>query len=194
MIEKITDRKIYDLVDEWYIRPIGLTEVEKTDRIDVPGLIPGYAGDDGVMGIKGKTVVDGKSIYNLQFEWTGGGYASSGRDLAKWSKYLYEWNAFNPKMKDEFLKTTEKSIERMRRGYGLGVFVFTLPRINTQAIGHSGFMPGYNTEMFYLPEYKTAFAFIINSSDPKYRRDFYGHLLAIVDSTIKFLKKNGIGG
>ncbi|MGZ3777558.1 MAG: hypothetical protein ACXVI9_08165, partial [Mucilaginibacter sp.] len=33
------------------------------------------------------------------------------------------------------------------------------------SIGHSGFFPGYMTEMFYFPQYKIAFAVQTNTSD-----------------------------
>ena len=189
VIEKITKRKIYDLADEWLLKPFNLNQTTKTDQLEVDGLVPGYTGPEGIMGIKGKTFNNGKSVYNLQFEWTGGGYAASGHDLAKWSKLLYEWNAFSPEMKTDFLQTTQKSIEKMRRGYGLGVFVFKVPRLGYDAVGHSGFMPGYFTEMFYLPKYKVSFALIINSSERKYRRDFFGHLISLVKTTVDFLEQ-----
>jgi len=49
--------------------------------------------------------------------------------------------------------------------YGLGVIIRPSPFGTTY--GHSGFMPGYQTEMMYFPELKTAIAVQINSSAPR---------------------------
>jgi D-alanyl-D-alanine carboxypeptidase len=49
--------------------------------------------------------------------------------------------------------------------YGLGVIVRPTPL--GPSWGHSGFFPGYVTEMRYFPEHRLAVAFLINTSVPR---------------------------
>lgn len=49
--------------------------------------------------------------------------------------------------------------------YGLGVIIRPSPLGITY--GHSGFMPGYQTELVYFPEMKTSIAVQVNSSAPR---------------------------
>ena len=61
--------------------------------------------------------------------------------------------------------------------YGLGVIIRDTPL--GPAWGHSGFFPGYATEMLYLPDHRMALALQINLSDP-YPRGMVAALLAAV--------------
>ena len=49
--------------------------------------------------------------------------------------------------------------------YGLGVIIRPSPLGITY--GHSGYMPGYQTELVYFPELKTSIAVQVNSSAPR---------------------------
>jgi D-alanyl-D-alanine carboxypeptidase len=49
--------------------------------------------------------------------------------------------------------------------YGLGVII--RPTALGVSYGHSGFFPGYVTEMMYFPEHKFAVAVQINTSAPR---------------------------
>ena len=49
--------------------------------------------------------------------------------------------------------------------YGLGVII--RPTTLGASYGHSGFFPGYVTEMIYFPEHKIALAMQVNSSVPR---------------------------
>jgi D-alanyl-D-alanine carboxypeptidase len=101
-------------------------------------------------------------VINPQFEWTGGGIASTAEDLARWAKALYEGEAFDSSMLAVMLDAVPA---RLGPGaeYGLGVIVRPTP-LGT-SWGHSGFFPGYLTEMMYFPDHRVAVAVQINSSD-----------------------------
>jgi len=68
--------------------------------------------------------------------------------------------------------------------YGLGVIIRPSPLGITY--GHSGYMPGYQTELVYFPELKTSIAVQVNSSAPrstgKSLRGFALDFAAIVNS------------
>jgi D-alanyl-D-alanine carboxypeptidase len=49
--------------------------------------------------------------------------------------------------------------------YGLGVII--QPTARGVSYGHSGFFPGYVTEMMYFPESKIAIAVQVNTSVPR---------------------------
>jgi D-alanyl-D-alanine carboxypeptidase len=49
--------------------------------------------------------------------------------------------------------------------YGLGVII--RPTAFGTSYGHSGFFPGYLTEMMYFPDMKVAIAVQVNSSAPR---------------------------
>jgi D-alanyl-D-alanine carboxypeptidase len=127
----------------------------------IEGLSQGYAGPDNPFGGTDAMVADGRFTINPQFEWTGGGMASTAEDLARWGKALYEGQAFDPAM-----------IPRLTNGvparlgpnttYGLGVIIRETPLGTTW--GHSGFFPGYQAELIYLPSAKVAVAFQVNTS------------------------------
>ena len=107
---------------------------------------------------------NGEFIINPQIERTGGVIKSTTKDLAKWGKLLYEGKAFDPAM----LPVMEDGVLAKMLGpntkYGLGVIVRQSPKYGI-SYGHSGFFPGYMTEMCYFPQYKIAFAVQTNTSD-----------------------------
>ena len=90
--------------------------------------------------------------------------ASTTRDLARWG-YLYGTGAAIP----ESWRTAHRhGVPAPRLGpesrYGLGLII----RKTSQglAYGHSGFMPGYRSEMYYYPERQMAAALQIKHRPP----------------------------
>jgi D-alanyl-D-alanine carboxypeptidase len=163
IIEKITGNSFYTFLKENILEPLQLGSTFPSDSRKLDRLIPGYAGIDNPFGGKDKTIGDdGLFIINPQFEWTGGGIYSTTHDLAKWGKLLYEG-----KVIDTALLFSGAVAARLGRDvkYGLGVII----RQTTIGIayGHSGYFPGYLTEMFYFPEKKICVAVQANSSDFK---------------------------
>ena len=59
------------------------------------GVVQGYAGPNNPFGGKDAMIENGKFVVNPQLEWTGGGYASTAEDLARWAKMMYEGKAFD---------------------------------------------------------------------------------------------------
>ena len=100
---------------------------------------------------------------NPQFEWTGGGIASTTADLARWGKLLYEGRAFDPSLLPRMLDGVPSKLGRDVR-YGLGVM--TRPTALGAAWGHSGFFPGYATELLYFPDLEIAAAIQVNATAP----------------------------
>lgn len=164
IIEKITGKSIEELIRTKLLEPLSLKQTMSSDRLTIPGLAQGYAGPQNPFG--GKELMlnaDGSMIVNPQFEWTGGGMASTTGDLARWGKLMYEGKAFDPSMLPIMLEGVKAPMLGRDAQYGLGVILRPTPHGKTY--GHSGFFPGYMTELMYWPEKKVAVAVQVNSSE-----------------------------
>ncbi|OON66961.1 serine hydrolase domain-containing protein [Hymenobacter sp. CRA2] len=165
IIEKVTGKNYYDLVAQRLLKPLKLRHTVPTDRRRIPGVVQGYAGPNNEFSGTDAMLQNGRFVINPQFEWTGGGIASTTEDLARWAKAMYEGRAFDAKMLPEMLTGVAAPMLGNEAKYGLGVIL--RPTSLGPSYGHSGFFPGYLTEMIYLPEQKMALAVQFNSSTPK---------------------------
>ena len=163
IIERVAGATLNDEIARRLLRPLTLTRTVPSDRREIPGLAQGYAGPGNPFGGTDAMIVNGKFAINPQFEWAGGGYAVSGGDLARWAKALYEGRAFDRSLVAAMVDGVPAKLGPETR-YGLGVIVRPTPL--GPSWGHSGFFPGYVTEMRYFPEHRIAVAFLINTSVP----------------------------
>lgn len=166
IIEQITGKKYYDVLKSRILQPFKLTNTLPSDGRKLKGLAQGYAGNENEFGGKDKVIDEnGEFIINPQFEWTGGGIYSTTGDLARWGKMLYESKVFDSLMLKLMLDNAVPAKLGRDVKYGLGVIVRQTPL--GIAYGHSGFFPGYLTEMLYFPAYKMCVAVQVNGSDFK---------------------------
>jgi len=110
-------------------------------------------------------IQNGLFAVNPQFEWTGGGLACTTLDLARWAKLLYEGRAFPAGLVKTMIDEAVPSQLGREVKYGLGVIV--RPTRYGTGWGHSGYFPGYLTEMVYFPDSKLAVAVQVNTSYPR---------------------------
>lgn len=164
IIERVTGKKFYDEAARRILKPLKFERTYPQDRREIKGLIPGYAGAQNPFGGKDKVLENGKFIINPQFEWTGGGFVSNAEELARWAKLMYEGKAFDAALLPEMLNGVPAKLGRETK-YGLGVII--RPTRTGLTYGHSGFFPGYMTDMMYFPEHKLAVAVQVNSSVPQ---------------------------
>jgi D-alanyl-D-alanine carboxypeptidase len=162
IIEKVTGRKFYDEANRRLLRPLKLTDTIPQDGPRLKGVVQGYAGPNNPFGGTDAMIVDGKFVINPQFEWTGGGYASTAHDLARWAGMIYEGKAFSPDLLPQVLDGVSAPMLGRETTYGLGVII-RKTTLGT-SYGHSGFFPGYMTDMMYFPEHKVALAVQVNTS------------------------------
>ena len=166
IMEGITGTKLYDEVQRRFLGPLKLSRVAPTTSRRIPGLAPGYAGSRDPLGLPDEVITNGVFVINPQFEWTGGGYATSARDLARWGHELYAGKAISQKMRDLMIASAVPARLGPETRYGLGVIVRpTTPA--GPAWGHSGFFPGYQTELIHFTESGLTMAVQINSSAPR---------------------------
>ena len=165
IIEKVTGKKFFDEAARRFIKRLKLNDTIPQEGPIMKGVVQGYAGPNNPFGGKDAMIENGKFVVNPQLEWTGGGYASTAEDLARWAKMMYEGKAFDQKMLPQMLDGVAAPMMGRDTKYGLGVIIRQTPA--GTSYGHSGFFPGYVTDMMYFPEQKIALAVQVNTSAPQ---------------------------
>ena len=165
ILEKAGKAPYYDMLRKRILGPLKLTDTVPSDSRRIPGLAQGYAGPGNPFGGTDAMIKDGVFAVNPQFEWTGGGLACTALDLARWAKLLYEGKAFPAGLVKTMIDEAVPAQLGRDAKYGLGVIVRPTPL--GMSWGHSGFFPGYLTEMMYFPDHKLAVAVQFNTSVPR---------------------------
>jgi D-alanyl-D-alanine carboxypeptidase len=164
--ERLTGTKLYDEVQKRFLGPLKLTRVVPSTSRRIPGLIPGYAGPRDPLGLPDEVMANGQFVINPQFEWTGGGYATSPLDLARWGHALYAGSALSPAARKLMIDAAVPAKLGPETRYGLGVIVRPSTPVGL-TWGHSGFFPGYQTELLHVVDSGVTLAIQINTSAPR---------------------------
>lgn len=164
IIEKVTGKRFYDEANRRVIKPLKLSNTIPQKGPKMKGVVQGYAGSNNPFGGKDAMIENGKFVVNPQLEWTGGGYASTSEDLARWAKMMYEGKAFDASLLPQVLDGVAAPMLGRDTEYGLGVII--RQTVAGQSYGHTGFFPGYVTDMMYFPEHRIAIAVQVNTSVP----------------------------
>ncbi len=164
IIERVTGKRFYDEARRRLIKPFRLTDTIAQEGPVMKNVVQGYAGPNNPFGGKDAMIENGKFVINPQLEWTGGGWASTGHDLARWAKLYFEGKAFDASLMPQVLDGVSAPMLGSETKYGLCVIIR-----KTEAgtsYGHSGFFPGYVTDMMYFPDKGFAVAVQVNTSAP----------------------------
>jgi D-alanyl-D-alanine carboxypeptidase len=183
IIEKVTGKRFFDEANRRFIKRLKLSDTIPQEGPVMKGVVQGYAGPNNPFGGKDAMIENGKFVINPQLEWTGGGYASTSENLARWAKAMYEGKAFDASLLPQVLDGVRAPMLGGETKYGLGVIIR-----KTQAgtsYGHSGFFPGYMTDMMYFPEQKIAVAVQVNTSVPQNLGKPLGRVLVEMFQAIK---------
>jgi D-alanyl-D-alanine carboxypeptidase len=180
IIERTGGAPYYEQLHQRILQPNSLTRTIPSDKRLLP-IVQGHAGPNNPFGGTDEMIKNGKFAINPQFEWTGGGLATTSDDLVKWAKLLYEGRVIPESLMDDLLNGVSARLGPETR-YGLGVII--RPTALGMTYGHSGLMPGYQTDVMYFPEMKLAIAVQVNSSAPRSTgrplRDFITEFARIV--------------
>ena len=161
ILEKISGKKMYSLVDQYVIKPNRLTLTEPSIKRNFEKLAVGFSREESPFPFQGAMVAEGELVFNPQFEWMGGGFVSNVGDLARWAKQLYHFEAIGPKLLEE-MHTPVPAKTGKDHGYGLGIQIRPSQHFGT-SYGHSGWFPGYLTDAVYFPEKDMALAIQFNT-------------------------------
>jgi D-alanyl-D-alanine carboxypeptidase len=153
VIEQATGKTLYNLIADKILKPNGLDRTTPSNSVSLPEVSNGY--------LEGRPViVNGKFTINPQWEWTGGGFASTAEDLARWANLLYGSEILSPASQDQMFKSTTTG---EGAAYGLGVMI-TRSKWG-RSYGHDGEFPGYLSEMRYYVKHKIAISVMVNSDE-----------------------------
>lgn len=182
IVEDLLNAPYYAEINRRLLKPLNLSHVVPSTSRRIPGLVQGYAGDNDPLGLGGPVIKFsdngasrmGEFVVNPQFEWAGGGFATSAVDLARWGHELYapDGKALSPKSRAMMIDAAVPAKLGAGSQYGLGVIIRppSAPAgMSSVTWGHSGFFPGYLSELIYVVETGTTLAIQINSSGPRTR-------------------------
>jgi len=152
-------------VERRFLGPLDLDGVIPSNGRRVAGLAQGYAGERDPLGLPDEMLdAEGRFCINPQFEWAGGGFATTAGDLARWGHALYAGAALDEEARARMLDARPAPQLGPGARYGLGCFAWSVE--GGVAYGHSGFFPGYLTELRHFPEQGVTIALQVNTSDP----------------------------
>jgi len=164
IFEKVTGKTVYGEVQRRILTPLNLERTIPSDRRTLPDVITGYSMPNSPFGFEGRVIRDGKFIINPQMEWTGGGFASTAEDLARWAWLLYEGKVLKKEMLDQMLNGVDAKEGRgSGAGNKYGLAVQIRPSDWGTSYGHGGWFPGYLSEMEYFPQQRIAVAVQFNT-------------------------------
>jgi len=153
IIEKVSGKTLYALTDELILKPHKLQRTIPSNALTLPEVSNGYVNSKPV-------IINGRFTINPQWEWAGGGFASTAEDLSRWAAMLYSGEVLTRKSLDQMFNSTTSG---EGANYGLGVM---MTNSNWgRAYGHDGSFPGYLSEMRYYPKFHLAIAVMVNSDE-----------------------------
>lgn len=163
LIEEVTGDSYYKEAARRFIDRLGLSNTIPTPRAS-PRYAAGYEPDEETRlpGFPAKLTESDRLYYDPSLEWTGGGFASTSRDLALWAFDLYGRRAIQGNLVDEMIASKNPfTPEELGWGYGLAV------QLAEDAFGlrmmHGGYIPGYSSYIEYQPSQDMALAFQANT-------------------------------
>jgi D-alanyl-D-alanine carboxypeptidase len=163
-LERATGATLYEEIQRRFLGPLELTGTIPSDRRVLPGLVQGHTGQPDPLGLPPRVLdAQGRFAIQPQFEWAGGGFASTPRDLARWGRALWGGRVLGEPRTALLLDAAPAPALGPGVGYGIATIAWPGPR--GPCLGHSGFFPGYLSEVRYWPEHDLAVAVQVNTSD-----------------------------
>lgn len=162
VMEAVAKKPYYTLVRKLFLDPLRLELTVPADHRRIPGLVQGYpVWPEGAPLPETIQEAPGVLRWNPASEWTGGGFATNPYDAARWAVALYSGKAIRGNYLPDLLRSVPIRAGASKR-YGLGVFIDTSDAYGL-FYGHSGYYPGYRSDLAYFPTLKIAVAFQINA-------------------------------
>lgn len=160
-IEAKTRKDCYAMIGERYLTKLGLKSTEPSTKLSYTDFASGNHAN-GLLFPAGWAVKDGKLAITPQFEWAGGGFVTNPSDLAHWIRALMDGKVLTAgaleKMKQSVAARTGRGHEY---GYGLQV----RPSELGKSYGHSGWYPGYITDVHHLPDLGVTVCVMANTDE-----------------------------
>ncbi|MFF0413602.1 serine hydrolase domain-containing protein [Kitasatospora sp. NPDC004745] len=150
VVEKVTGRRLADVVHERVLRPAGLRHTLFPAGPEFPSPhAHGYT-DQTLSGD-----VEDSTDWNPSWAWAAGAMISDLHDLHRWAKVLATGELLSARTQEQRLTMLPTGFPGT--GYGLGIFE------TGGWIGHNGSLPGYESVTVYLPEQRATLVILINT-------------------------------
>jgi D-alanyl-D-alanine carboxypeptidase len=179
ILQKFYKKPLFDEIVERFIIPNKLSLTVPQRSRDLKNLSNGYTGKNNPFKIEGAVLKNGKHQINPQMEGAGGGFMSNSKDLARWAKIYYTASFVGEEIRTH-AHTGVPAKTGKNHEYALGMQIRPSPYGN--GYGHSGWFPGYITDLEYFPEINYACAIQINTDDGerlKFKNSRYYMLLLL---------------
>lgn len=165
LLEAASGEGFYERAERTVLGPLGLAETTPSLGARHLGLVSGYTTPGRPFPFPAEVAVDGVYCANCQFEWTGGGYVTTPRDLARLAAGLWGSDALLPvERRAEMTRgVAAKLTPGERYGFGCTLRDVKFGATTTRAIGHSGWFPGYLSDMAYFEGAGCAVAVQVNT-------------------------------
>ncbi len=163
---RFDDRRYYREIERRFLEPLRLDRTEAQIGLEYDGLADGWLGPDNSFSLPADSSRAGVMELNPRTEFTGGGFISNARDLARWGRRLYGGKLFEEPYLREMLESGYRGDDRSAT-YGLGVF-HRDSEIGAM-VGHGGWFPGWRSSMYYHLESDIVVALQINQNEPDLR-------------------------
>lgn len=181
IIESATGSTVADVLRHRLLVPLGLerTVLQPQERPDSP-TAHGYA--SYLPGRSLRTDLwDGSGLTPCaslaSAAWTAGGLAATASDLARWGAALYGGRVLDQASLAEMLDFERNAGLPNGGSYGLGAMKGLVEGV--EAVGHSGAVPGFQAEMWYLTKQRAVLVVFANSDTARVA-DAYQSLQRIV--------------
>ena len=157
IVESVTGKSIAEVIRARFLGPQKLSKTSFDGEEPLAGaLAHGYG--------PSPQKLDVTTLFDPSWAWSAGAMVSTSADLVAWAGALYGGDALS---KDLFADMIDAPVDTPQKGiaYGLGVFELGPAVALDTAYGHGGDIPGFHTQMWFLPNEKLGLAATVNSDD-----------------------------
>lgn len=161
VIESVTGRSWAQQVRRRILNPLGMDNTYVAGHEPVPGGVIAAYGDADNDGEE-EAIEDGKAWPALETaEGPAGAIVSTATDVARFADALFRGRL----VRDSTLRTmvAEHPHHPRNSNYGLGIEI-TRPDYQTKIWGHGGFIPGWRSVMWYIPDRDLTIVVLTNDS------------------------------
>lgn len=160
-IECHTGGNAYQMIKEHFQPTTEYLNTSPALRRDPINFVNGRLGANNPFG-EGYAMSDGKLTIHPSFEWAGGGFISNPSELAKWMRSLVIGDVLSPESRKLMQSGVPAKTGRDHQ-YGLGLQI--RPTSLGTSYGHSGWYPGYLTDVHVWPDRKMTVCVMVGTDD-----------------------------
>jgi D-alanyl-D-alanine carboxypeptidase len=165
VLERAGGGDFYDLARERVLEPLALGSTTPAVQSAIPGLCSGYTQPNRPFPFPAEVAVDGVYCANPQFEWTGGGFVTTPGDLARLAAVVFGSDDLlsNARRAEQTAGVAAQLTPGEQYGLGCTLRPDTNGGATGRAIGHSGWFPGYLSDMAWFEGAGVAVAVQVNT-------------------------------